>query len=282
VITSSANPKIRRLVRLRDHRRRRQSGRVLVDGWREVAMAAKAGLTLCSLYLPASDRSGGQGGATRDRPELASSLTELIARASEEDRQLVIADDLFEKISYGRSPRGVVAEFVQPDRSLGRLRLPADPLVLVLDRVEKPGNLGAVFRCADAAGVDAVIASGPAPDLFNPNVIRNSLGTVFTVPSAAANESDTASFLGSAGLRLLAARGDSSTSLWSCDLLGPLAVIFGSEAEGLGERWRHVDGREILGVRVPMFGQADSLNVSVSAAVVAYEAARVRSTAGTR
>lgn len=245
-------------------------------------MAAEAGLTLCTLYLPASDRSVGHGGVTEGRPESSSLPAEFLRRAEEDERRTVITDELFQKISYGQSPRGVVAEFVQPDRSLGQLRLPAEPLVLVLDRVEKPGNLGAVFRCADAAGVDAVIACGPAPDLFNPNVIRNSLGTVFTVPSAAANESDTASFLRSAGLRLLAARGESSVSLWSCDLLGPLAVIFGSEAEGLGERWRQVDGREIPGVRVPMFGQADSLNVSVSAAVIAYEAARVRSTAGAR
>ncbi len=264
VIRSAANPRIRHLLRMRDNRARRKAGRVVVDGWRETNRALAAGLTLNQLYvaestLPLPDQSG--------TPSLA-------------DRTTVVSESLMEKICYGDSARGVVAEFDRPALSLDRLPLPAEPLILILDRIEKPGNVGAMFRCADAATVNAVLLCESA-DLFNPNSIRNSLGSVFHVPSATGSQSELARYLIDHQIRVLAARVESSTLVWETDLRGPLAVIVGSEADGLGDRWSRLgvngDGAdEIPGIRIPMMGHGDSLNVSVSAAVICYEACRQR------
>ena len=181
------------------------------------------------------------------------------------------------RIAYGESSRGVVSEFVQPDHSLEDLSLPANALVLVLDSLEKPGNIGAVFRCADAAGVDAVILCGGGSDIYNPNAIRSSLGTVFQIPTAVGSETEVARFLCDQKIRPLAARVESSDELWATDFSGSIAVIVGSEANGLGERWQHDANNVVIhGVRIPMFGKVDSLNVSVSAALVLFEARRQR------
>lgn len=266
-ITSAANPTLRRLVRLRDHRRRRRAGRILVDGWREWHQAVEAGLSLCGVYL--SD-------PPEEPPDEFPGAAGRVFEAAERGVCFRLTPGLFERVAYGRSPRGVVAEFERPDRSLERLRLGASPLVLVLDRVEKPGNLGAVFRCADGAGVDAVILCDGSGDLFNPNAIRSSLGTVFSVPAATGTYDAVQAFLGQSGIRVLAARVESSEPHWSASLDGPLAVVLGSEAEGLGDRWRTIGGEPIAAIRIPMRGRVDSLNVSVSAALIAYEAARRR------
>ena len=180
-----------------------------------------------------------------------------------------------ERIAYGQSHRGVVAEFVQPTLSFASLVLPPSPLILILDQIEKPGNLGAIFRSADAAGIDAILLC-ETHDLFNPNAIRSSLGSVFHIPSAAGDEQQIGQFLREQGIRPLAARVESATELWQCRLNGPLAIILGSEANGLGERWQSLAGAPIEGVRIPMLGRIDSLNVSVSAAVIAMEARRQR------
>ena len=186
-----------------------------------------------------------------------------------------VSAEVLQKIGYGQSSRGVVAEFEEPQRTLEMLTLSTAPLVLVLDKIEKPGNLGSVFRCADAAGVDAVILSDSC-DLFNPNAIRSSLGTVFRVQAAVATAEQTQTFLYENNIRVLAARVESSVPLWESDLRGPLAIVLGSEANGLSQRWQTVGGSFVEGVRIPMFGAVDSLNVSVSAAVITYEAIRLR------
>jgi RNA methyltransferase, TrmH family len=186
-----------------------------------------------------------------------------------------VADSVIEKISFGQSVRGVVAEFDEPTRTLNDLRLPASPLILVLDQVEKPGNIGAVFRSVDAAGIDAVVLC-ESNDIFNPNAIRSSLGGVFHVPSADGTEAEVKRFLQSRGIRVLAARVESSEQLWAADLSGPLAIVLGSEADGLAGRWQEIGGCPIAGVRIPMAGKVDSLNVSVSAAVIGFEAIRQR------
>ncbi len=289
-ITSPANPNVRRLVRLRNHRRRRQAGRVLVDGWREVLRAAEAGLSLCGLYLPdepartppqplsqgAVALSPSVGALSPSVGALSPAVDAWFAEAAEQGCCFRLPPPLLGKIAYGQSPREVVAEFVQPDRSLEQLHLGQNPLLLVLDQIEKPGNLGAVFRCADAAGIDAVILSDGSGDLFNPNAIRSSLGTVFTVPAAVGEAEAVSQFLHTRRLRVLAARVESSTPLWSTDFHGPLAIVLGSEAGGLGDRWQTVGQTPVAGIQIPMRGRADSLNVSASAAVIAYEAIRCR------
>ncbi len=274
-ITSPANATIKRLVRMRDNRFRRRSQRLLVDGWRESARAIEAGLTLVGCYVgsdswpPTTD-----SWSVHDRE-----AAEIIRGAVSGNAAMVrISESLFERIGYGQSPRGIVTEFVEPDRQLTQLRLPADPLVLVLDGIEKPGNLGAIFRCADAAGVDAVILSSCECDLHNPNAIRSSLGAVFSVPAAAATREAVHDFLVQQQIRPLAARVESSQPLWSVPMSGRLAILVGSESRGLGEHWQTIaSNASIESVRIPMAGQVDSLNVSVSAALLVYEAVRKRS-----
>lgn len=191
-IRSVANPTVKHLVRLRDNRTRRRLGRVIVDGWRETSRAVEGGLELCGLYLP----SGG------DDADVA---PQVLTQAAKRGLIRRVSSVVMEKISYGQSPRSVVAEFVAPDKPLSQLQLSSCPLILVLDQIEKPGNIGAVFRCADAAGVDAVILTDADSDLFNPNAIRSSLGAVFVVPAAVATEAETRSLLTNHQIRPLAA-----------------------------------------------------------------------------
>ena len=266
VLQSPANPTVKHLVRLRHNRTRRRVGRVIVDGWRETARAVDAGLELCGVYVSREDLESVQ----------ADSQITVIDAARASGKLQLVSPAIMEKISFARSSRGVVSEFVQPSRCIQQLRAVETNLLLVLDGIEKPGNIGAVFRCADAAGVDAVIVTGQRSDLFNPNAIRSSLGAVFTMPAAMATEAETAAFLRQREIRPLAARVESSQPLWSADLSPPLAIILGSEAEGLAERWQTLDSKPIEGLRIPMFGQIDSLNISVAAAVIAYEAIRRR------
>jgi TrmH family RNA methyltransferase len=263
VLRSAANQTIRHLLRMRDNRSRRKAGRVIVDGWSETSHAINAGLTLCGIYLPESLEAAREGASGR---VLDSVTPDKISR---------VADALMEKIGYGQSFRGVVAEFEQPSMTLEQLELPASPLILVLDRIEKPGNVGAVFRCADAAGIDAVLLCDSC-DLFNPNAIRSSLGSLFHVPSARGTASELAQFLHDRNIRVMAARVESSEPLWTADLEGPLAIVLGSEADGLGDRWKRVGNSVVQGICIPMVGKVDSLNVSVSAAVIAFETRRRR------
>lgn len=185
-----------------------------------------------------------------------------------------VTADVLRKISYGQNVRGVVAEFIEPDRSVSRLKLPPNARVLVLDSIEKPGNVGAVFRSADAAGIDAILVTGDHRDLGNPNTIRASLGAVFTVASAVGSRDQVRSLLRQGGFNVVAARVDAATSLWNVPIDGPFAAVLGNEARGLGNHWSGDDSLPVRGIRIPMAGQIDSLNLSVSAAVIAFEIAR--------
>jgi TrmH family RNA methyltransferase len=183
-----------------------------------------------------------------------------------------VGERAFEKLAYGDRSDGVVLVVRAPRSALADLQLPPDPLVVVTDDVEKPGNVGAILRSADAVGASAVIAAG-GTDLFNPNVIRASVGTVFSMPIAAAPAGEVAAWLRERGLRILATRVDAELLHVDADLTGSVAVVLGSEAEGLSDAWRDHD---VEAVRLPMAGVADSLNVSVAAAVLLYEAWRQR------
>jgi TrmH family RNA methyltransferase len=186
-----------------------------------------------------------------------------------------VSEAVIAKLAFGDRSDGVVAIVRAPSGSLEALiaGLPADPLVVVVEAVEKPGNLGAILRTADGAGADAVIAADARTDLFNPNAIRASLGTIFGVPVAAAPSTAVLDALAVAGLRIVAARVDADLAYAGAELRGPLALVLGSEAEGLRAAW---DDPRVEPVRIPMRGAADSLNVSVAAAVLLYEAVRQR------
>jgi TrmH family RNA methyltransferase len=183
---------------------------------------------------------------------------------------------VIERLAFGDRSEGLVATVAIPDLALGALRLPPDPLVVVIEGVEKPGNLGAVLRSADGAGADAVIAADPRTDLFNPNAIRASLGTIFTVPVAAGPSAAVRGHLVAAGVRLMAAWVEGSVPYTEVDLTGPVALVLGSEADGLRGTWA---GDGVTRISLPMLGVADSLNVSIAAAIVLYEARRQREAA---
>lgn len=269
IFRSSANPTLRHLIRMRDNRSRRKANRVLVDGWRETSQAIRAGVELCGIYVPESL-------IHRKNDEFRDTPQAVMAFAQDQQKLNWLAESLMEKISYGQSTRGVVAEFVRPNTSLESLSLPKNPLILILDEIEKPGNIGAVFRSADAAGVNCIFLSD-CVDQYNPNSIRSSLGTVFQIPSFNATESELRDFLVSKSIKILAARVESSKNLWKYELSGPTAIVLGSEARGLTDRWQSSSTSPIDGIRIPMNGEADSLNVAASAAIIAFEAARQRS-----
>ena len=274
VLQSLSNPTVRRLVRMRDNRARRRAAVVLVDGWRETLRAIESGIELRSVYaVEAESATDSQTSGNVDRQN---ERAEVLAHARKSGTWQPVSPNVLRKISYGQSDRGVVAEFTMPSRTLDSLDLPNAPIVLVLDQIEKPGNVGAVLRCADAAKIDAVILSDCKCDLFNPNTIRSSLGAVFTLPCASESSSSVESFLIKNEIRPLAARVESSSDLWSTDFAGSVAIILGNEANGLANRWQMLGEKPINGVRIPMQGQVDSLNISVAAAVIAFEAIRLR------
>ena len=265
ILTSTANPRFRAAVSLRDRRERARQGRLLVDGVREVARALDAGVALAEVFV-----------ARGASPEPA--LDAVVARAANFGIPIVpVTADLLSRLAYGERASGIVAVAKAPAASLEALRLPAEaPIVGILEDVEKPGNLGAVCRSADGAGLDALIAAGTtaAPaDPWNPNAVRASLGTVFTLPLAVASTGKVLAWLRDRGLRVVAARVDGSMPYAEADLRGPVALVLGSEATGLTEAW---SGEDVTAVRLPMRGRADSLNVAAAAAILFYEARRQR------
>jgi TrmH family RNA methyltransferase len=261
-IASPANPRVKALVRLRDRAERDRVGRTLVDGIRETVRALDAGLPIDAVYA---------GPGVADRIE----GRELLARLAAAGVPIVgVSAGVAERIAYGSRSDGVVAVVTPPSLDLGRLSLPRPaPLVLVLDGIEKPGNVGAALRSADGAGADAVVLSGPRTDPWNPNAIRASLGTILSVPVAAAASPLVVDWCRAEGLAMVAARVGAARSYTSVDLRGPCAIVLGSEAGGLGAAWATDD---VVGASIPMRGRADSLNVSVAAAVFLYEARRQR------
>ena len=263
-LTSAANPRLRAAAALRDRRDRVRTGRLLVDGVREVERALDAGVTLTEVFIAS--------GSSSD-PGVAS----VTVRATGLGIPILpIAPKLLSMLAYGERASGIVAVAVAPETSLDRLQLPPAALVGVLEDVEKPGNLGAVCRSADGAGLDALVAavgSGSGADPWNPNAVRGSLGTVFTLPIAVARTTDVIGWLRERGLRILAARVDGSVPYTDVDLTGSVAIVLGSEASGLTAAW---SGDGVTAIGLPMRGRADSLNVAAAAAILFYEARRQR------
>lgn len=259
-ITSTKNPRVKAALELRDRRGREQVRATLVDGVREIARALAGGARVRELFV--------------DETRLRGDAPMVVDRARSAGADIVAASgSVLDRLAYGERSEGLVAVVAMPDTAVERLVLPADPLVVVLEGVEKPGNLGAVLRSADGAGADAVIVADPRTDIFNPNAIRASLGTIFTVPVASGTSAQVRARLERDGLRIHAARVDGSVPYTDADLTGPVALVLGSEAGGLTDAWA---GDDVTPVHLPMLGIADSLNVSITAAVLLYEARRQR------
>jgi TrmH family RNA methyltransferase len=261
-ITSLTNPRVKAAVRLRDHREREETGLTIVDGPRELLRALERAVVVEEAFVCAA------------LIRTAEAETALEALRSSTGTITDVSEAVIARIGFGDRSDGVVAIVRSPSTQLADLVVGPDALVVVVESVEKPGNLGAILRTADAAGADAVIVADARTDIFNPNSIRASLGTIFTVPIAAAPSPAVLDWLTAHALRAVAARVDAATLYSEVELRGPLAVILGSEATGLSTAWS--DPR-VEGVRIPMLGAADSLNVSVAAAILLYEVHRQRS-----
>jgi TrmH family RNA methyltransferase len=261
LLTSLANPRVKAASALRDRRARDRAGLTLVDGARELRRALDAGVGVVEAFVCEPLLAG---------PDARAALDAL--RSGPAPIQST-SESVFAKLAFGERSEGLVAVVRIPSTALADLRLPEAPLIVVVEGVEKPGNLGAILRTADGAGVDAVIAASPLTDLFNPNAVRASAGTMFTVPTAAAPTTEVKRWLLDRGARIVAARVDAQQLYTELDLRGPLAVVVGAEAEGLTAAWT---GEDVATVRLPMLGVADSLNVSISAAILLYEARRQR------
>ena len=261
LITSQQNPRVKDAVRLRDRRHREKQGRILIDGARELRLAIGAGVRLMEVFvcepLCHSD----------DAQRLLATLPETGCEV------LHVSESVFQKLTFGQRTEGMLGVAEMPRPTLSSLALPTVPLVAVLEGVEKPGNIGAVLRSADAAGVSAVIVADPRTDLYNPNAIRASLGAIFTMPLCKAASGDVLRWLRERKISILAARVDGAVPYADADYRGPTAIVLGNEAAGLSSLWT---GDDIRTVRLPMRGAADSLNVSVTAAVLFYEALRQR------
>ena len=266
-ITSLQNPRLKQLVKLRDRRPRDEAGVFLIEGYREILRALEKRISLNELYFS---------------PEwfLGENEPALLAQAAAAGAKLFeLPKDAFAKVAYRDRPDGLLAVAPQWRRllaDLGAAAAPA-PFLLVVESIEKPGNLGTILRSADAAGCQAVIVCDPVTDLFNPNVVRASTGVLFSVPCVVADRAEALAWLRERKIRIAATTPAGRTLYSDADLRGPLAIVMGSEQFGLSEFWlENADAT----VRIPMAGQADSLNVAMATIITLFEAVRQRSSSG--
>jgi RNA methyltransferase, TrmH family len=264
ILTSTANPRVRAAVGLRDRADRDATDLTIVDGARELRRALDAGVDIVEAFVCESLLAGEDARVAFDG---------LRALAERGIPVHAVSRSVNARLAFGERRDGLVAIIRSPIRALAEVDLPTDALVVVVEGVEKPGNLGAVLRSADGAGADAVIAASPRTDLANPNVIRASAGTVFSTPVASAPSAAVRDWLLTSGLHVVTARVDATEVYTALDLRGPVALVLGAEDQGLTATW---DGPDLRSVRLPMHGVADSLNVSVSASILLYEARRQR------
>lgn len=261
LISSLQNQRVKDAAKLRDRRGREKQQRIIIDGVREIRRALDAQLAWCEAFV-CDELLAPQDAAVVNALQIAGAHISHVTQA------------VFAKLAFGERDEGVVAIAQAPRRSLDEIHLPPAPLVAVLEAIEKPGNLGAMLRTADGAGLNAVIVADAGTDLFNPNAIRASQGAIFTVPIAADSSKTILAWLKQHRLAIFAARVDGAIDYHAADFRAPSAIVLGSEAEGLSDIWR---AGEITPIRVPMLGAVDSLNVSVTAGVLFYEALRQRS-----
>lgn len=255
IISSTQNPKVKLLESLQQKsQERRKHELFVVEGRREVERCAELGYDIDTVFCCA-EIYGGEWKAVRD------------------ERVVLVTPYIYNKVAYRGGTEGVIAEVKTKQRTLQDLSLPAHPLIVVLESVEKPGNLGAVLRSADAAGVDAVVVCDPLTDLYHPNIIRSSTGAFFSVPCVACTSEECITFLKEKGIQILTAQLQDSSLYYDTDMRKATAIVMGTEATGLTNQWREAADAHI---RIPMLGTCDSLNVSVSAAILMFEALRQR------
>lgn len=262
VITSKQNPRIKGLLNLRKRRHRDETGLFLIEGYREVSRAVSKGVKLHELYFSSAWFLGD------NEPKLIEQAKKSGAKVQE------LSKEVFEKCSYRDRPDGLLAVAQQWKRQLKDLQLSKNPFVLVVEAIEKPGNLGTILRSADGAGVDAVIICDSVTDIFNPNVVRSSTGVLFSVPVVVSDSKAVYEWLHKNKVKIVATTPDTQNIYTKTDLRSRVAILMGSEQYGLSDFWlKNSD----TNVRIPMQGLADSLNVAMATGLLAYEVLRQRS-----
>jgi TrmH family RNA methyltransferase len=254
-ITSAANPLVKEILRLHDKQGRAETGLFIIEGRRELNVAVRNGLEIVKfLYNTA-------------KSDFFVNLGKKLGEKIE------VSGKVLERISYRGETEGFVAVAKMPERNLNAFRLPPHPLIVVLDKLEKPGNIGAILRTAEAAGVDAVLLCDEVGDLYNPNLIRASLGAIFSLPVFCVSADEAINWLNSHKIKIIIASPYAERTYFDCDFTGFAAIVIGSEADGVSGIWTQNAADSVL---IPMSGAVDSLNASVSAAVLIYEALRQR------
>jgi RNA methyltransferase, TrmH family len=256
-ITSTQNPKVKNLIALEKPRERKKQCLFVVEGRKEISLALKAGYKIGNLFFC----------------EDIITRQELAELGTDEKLLIPVSQEVFEKIAIRESTGGVLAVAEQKTHRLDEIKLQKTPLVLILESVEKPGNLGAILRTADAAAVDAVIICDSQTDFYNPNVIRSSLGCLFTVPTASASSEETLKWLKDKNIKIYCTYLQASKPYHQVDYTQATAIVMGTEATGLSEVWVRASTENII---IPMQGAIDSMNVSTATAVVVFEAKRQR------
>jgi TrmH family RNA methyltransferase len=257
IIISPSNPRIKNVLKLKEKSAERKlQNLIVVEGLREILMAKENGFGIKTLFV-CEDISG------KKSKELVSNASHLVR----------ISKEVFHKITYRENSDGLLALVIPKHLRLKDLKLSENPLLIVLESVEKPGNLGAILRTADASGADAVIVCDPKTDIYNPNVIRSSIGCIFSKQVVAANSDEVINFLQEKKIKSYAAALTAKKNYAGSDLAIPCAIVLGTEAEGLSQKWLGSADEQI---KIPMLGKTDSLNVSASCAVIVYEAVRQR------
>ena len=254
-ISSAQNPKIKLLLELQQKSaERRKHGLFVVEGRREVERCINNGYQVDTLFWC---------------PEIFGDEEPVVDGA----RIFQVSADIYNKVAYRGGTEGVIAEVVAQQHTLDGLQLQKRPLVVVLESVEKPGNVCAILRSADASNVDAVIVCDPQCDLYNPNIIRASVGAFFNVPTVACTSEECIQWLKSHDIQILTAQLQDSHYYYETDMSRATAIVMGTESTGLTDKWRQAANAHI---KIPMLGIGDSLNVSVSAAILMFEAVRQR------
>ena len=269
-LSSPQNPQVKALVRLRQRRARDEEGLTVIEEPLVLRRAWESGYPLLAVYY-CNDL------MTPPARELLEDLRAAIRAGQTSVKLVELSADLLRKAAYRDQPEGLLAVAPQQRRHLEDLVLRTNPLLVVLENIEKPGNLGAALRIADGVGADAILVTGEGTDLFNPNVLRASRGAFFSVPAVHCHIGEARDFLHERGLKVIATTPTASLDYTRADLTGPVAVVLGCEHDGLSEAWLKDEGCQA--VRIPMRGHGDSLNVSTAAAVVLYEALRQRAPA---
>lgn len=264
-ITSLQNPKLKKAVKLADRKERNETGLFLIEGFRELKRAADSGVSIQSLFIC-------------PKLFLGSNENALIEQIEKTGAEIIsCSESVFQKLSYRDRPDGLVAIAIQMQATLddliAHLATKKDPFLIIAEAIEKPGNLGTILRSADAAGVDAVIVCDRCTDIYNPNVVRASVGTLFTIPVVEATSTETLRFLKEKGIKVIAATPSAKEEFTDTELSGAVAIAVGTEQLGLTDLW--MNSADIK-VRIAMHGVADSLNVATATTLLLYEVVRQR------